>query len=146
MLECTNCKLKYYSFQNKLCEFCDIIINLNKSHTYKYVICYSKISQEDIIKKTYEYFIKNNTIPLPKEIDPDSVIINVNPYLFKTNIKNSNYKIFFTNCIDKNNIKARKIGEKFKQNEKFNCDLYNGEDLKKIDENTYNEYLNILNI
>lgn len=145
MLECIKCNLKYYNLNNKLCEFCNIVYNLKKTDSYKYIICQTKISQYEIIKKTYEYFIKNDKMPLPNEIDKESIIISVNPYYFISNIKNDNYKIFYTNCIDRNNIKVKKYLNKY-PNEKININNYLGVDLKNIDENTYNEYINIINI
>ena len=35
--------------------------------------------------------------------------IKVNPYLFRTYINNNKYVIFFTNCIDRNKLKTKKI-------------------------------------
>jgi hypothetical protein len=146
MIECNNCKLKYCNLnKNNLCEFCDIIINLNKNNLYKFIICYSKLEQIDIIKKTYEYFINNDKFPLVESIDKDAVIISINPYFFKKYIKDKNYKIFFTNMINKNNIKIKKLGLPYPL-EKLNISNYTGIDLKKFDEKIYNEYTNILNI
>lgn len=146
MFECINCMLKYADITNKYCEFCNIIQNIQKNDIYKIIICKSDLEQIDIIKKTYEYFIKNDKIPIPKEIDNDSIIINVNPYLFKKNIFNNNYKIFFTNCIDKNKIKIKKFMIKY-NNEKLDVIKYcKGIDLDKIDLKTYNDYITRLQI
>jgi len=145
MLECNICKLKYYKLFGKICNFCDIVTNLKKTDVYKYVICYSKLQQIEIIIKTYEYFMKNDKIPIPNEIDIEAKIISINPYMFKKYINNSNYKIFFTNTIDRNNIKVKKLCQTYPI-EKLNMINYSGIELKKIDENTYNEYISILNI
>jgi hypothetical protein len=145
MLECNNCKLKYYKLCGKICDFCDIVTNLKKKDVYKYVICYSKLDQKDIIIKTYEYFMKNDKIPIPNEIDINAKIISINPFMFNKYIKISNYKIFFTNTIDRNNIKVKRLCKTYPI-EKLNINNYSGIELKKIDENTYNEYITILNI
>jgi hypothetical protein len=145
MLECQKCKLKHYKLNNNLCVFCDIVYNLKKDHSYKYIICYSEINQEDIINKTYEYFMKNDKIPIPSDIDTNSKIVSVNPYVFKTHIKNDNYKIFFTNCIDRNYIKVKRLLQNYPI-EKFDINKFSGIELKKIDEKTYNDYVTILDI
>lgn len=145
MLECHKCKLKYYKLIDKLCIFCDIVYNLKKHHAYKFIICYSEMDQDEIIKKTYEYFMKNDELPQTKEIDKNSVIISVNPYMFKKYINNKKYKIFFTNCIDRNYIKVKKLMNLYPI-EKLDINKYIGTELEKIDINTYNDYLNILNI
>lgn len=145
MLKCNICKLKYYKLCEKKCHFCDIITNLKKKDIYKYVICYSKLDQNDIVIKTYEYFMKHDKIPIPNEIDIEAKIISINPYMFKKYIKNTNYKIFFTNVIDRNNIKVKRICQLYPI-EKLNINNYSGIELKKLDENTYNEYVSILNI
>lgn len=139
MLQCSNCKLKYYKLCGKICDFCDIVYNLKKKHTYKFIICYSNLEQIDIIRKTYEYFMKNDKIPIPNEIDPNSKIISVNPYIFKKNIKNNDFKIFYTNAIDRNNIKVKRLFKTYPI-EKLNINNYSGTELKNIDEKIYNEY------
>jgi len=146
MFVCINCMLKYADITNKYCEFCNIIKNTEKQDIYKIIICKSDLEQIDIIKKTYEYFMKNDKIPSPSDIDNNAIIINVNPYLFTKNIYNNDYKIFFTNCINKNKIKIKKIMTKY-NNEKLDINKYcKGIDLDKIDLKTYNDYINRLQI
>lgn len=145
MLECSVCNLKYHKLNRQLCDFCDIVYNLKKIDMYKFVICRSELDQIDIIKKTYEHFMKTDTIPVPSDIDEKSIIISVNPYIFKTYVVDVNYKIFFTNCMNRNNIKAKRFTNTYPI-EKLNTDKFVGENLKNIDENTYNKYINILHI
>jgi len=140
MFECITCKLKYACLNNNFCEFCNIIKDNKKSDIYNILICFSKLNQLEIIKKTYEYFIKNDRIPTPEEIDQNCKKIKVNPYLFRTYINNNKYVIFFTNCIDRNKLKTKKISNKYKI-EKINIDkFYNDIDLEFFDKKTYNEY------
>jgi hypothetical protein len=85
------------------------------------IIGFTDVSQKDIIKKTYEYFQKYDSIPKPTDIFPEVDIIKVNPYIFrefiKTNKLNSilsnTIKIFFTNCIDLNKIKKKRFPLKY---------------------------------
>jgi hypothetical protein len=146
MHECENCLLKYSITNNGLCIFCKIIKKNSKEQIYNFIICKSVLTQEEIIKKTYDLFIKNDIIPSPKQIDNSAIKININPYLFYKYIKNDKYKIFFTNCIDRNQIKIKRLGSQYNL-EKLNIDKFCvGKDLKNIDEKTYNEYLTKLNI
>ncbi len=145
MLDCISCGLKYFYLHDKLCEFCDIVYNLKKTDSYKYIVCYSEMDQDYIIKKTYDYFMENDIMPAPNDIDFNSIIVSVNPYIFRNYIKHDKCKIFFTNCINRNNIKTKKFLDKY-PNEKFDIIKYSGIELKKIDEKTYNDYVSMLNI
>jgi hypothetical protein len=139
MFDCENCNLKYATVINKLCVFCNIIIDTKKSDIYNFIICKSDLDQNDIINKTYEFFNKNDKIPIPYEIDPNAELIKVNPYLFKMNIISNKYKIFFTNCINRNLIKTKRFPQKYII-EKLDINKFcTGIELKKIDKKTYNE-------
>jgi hypothetical protein len=139
MFICENCNLKYATINNKKCVFCNIITENKKSDIYNFIICKSDIDQIDIINKTYEYFINNDKIPEPNNIDSNSKLIKVNPYLFKKNIISNEYKIFFTNCIDRNLIKTKRFPQKYAI-EKININKFcNGIELEKFDTKTYNK-------
>ena len=148
MFVCDNCNLKYASINNNKCVFCNIVTHTKKSDIYNFIICRSDLSQNEIINKTYEFFNKNDKIPEPSDIDIHVTIIKTNPYLFIKNmisnlfIKNiitSEYKIFFTNCIDRNLIKTKRFPQKYNI-EKLNINKFsNGIELEKIDKKTYNE-------
>lgn len=139
MLVCENCHLKYAIVNNNKCVFCNIITNTKKSDIYNFIICKSDLNQNDIINKTYEYFINNDKIPEPCDIDINAKLIKINPYLFKKNIISNEYKIFFTNCIDRNLIKTKRFPQKYVI-EKLNINKFcNGIELEKIDKKTYNE-------
>jgi hypothetical protein len=115
-----------------------LIIILRPNESFK-VICKSDLNQNEIINKTYEYFMNNDNIPEPREIDKKSLLIKINPYLFIKNIVSNEYKIFFTNCIDRNLIKTKRFPQKYNI-EKLNINKFcNGIELEKIDKKTYNE-------
>jgi hypothetical protein len=139
MFVCDNCNLKYANIFNKKCVFCNIITDTKKSDIYNFIICRSDLCQNEIINKTYEFFNKNDKIPEPKDIDIHAKLIKINPNLFKKNIISNEYKIFFTNCIDRNLIKTKRFPQKYVI-EKLNINKFcNGIELEKIDKKTYNE-------
>ena len=101
-------------------------------------------SQIEIIKRTYEYFIKYDKIPIPTEIDTNTSILKCNPYIFrefiKTNSTPINYKIFFTNCIDLNKIKTKRFPLKYNQ-EKLNLLFLDDRiEISDFDINVFNSY------
>ncbi len=139
MFICENCNLKYAVINSNKCVFCNIITDTKKTDIYNFIICKSDMDQNDIINKTYEYFIENDKIPEPKDIDTHAKLIKINPYLFKKNMILNEYKIFFTNCIDRNLIKTKRFPQKYVI-EKLNINKFcNGIELEKIDKKTYNE-------
>lgn len=144
MFECINCKLNYKDLNNKLCVFCDICESNNKNYIFNILIGTSNLSQIEIIKRTYEYFNKYDKIPMPSEIDNNSQIFKINPYIFrefiKTNLILINYKIFFTNCIDLNKIKTKRFPLKYNQ-EKLNLlFLDNRIEISELDIDVFNSY------
>ncbi len=139
MFLCDNCNLKYAIVNNNKCVFCNIIKHTKKTDIYNFIICCSDLSENEIINKTYEYFMKHDKIPEPCDIDINAKLIKTNPYLFIKNIISNKYKIFFTNCIDRNLIKTKRFPQKYNI-EKLNINKFcNGVELEKIDKKTYNE-------
>ena len=154
MFDCKQCKLKYKELNNNICILCNIIRYNNKSDSYNIIIGYSDSEQYDIIRKTYEFFIKHDQIPKPHDIDLSVKIIKINPYIFRQFIlyykKNKlidsklidNYKIFFTNAIDLNKIKSKRFPLKYKS-ERLNIDyLIDQKELAEININIENLYKN----
>lgn len=159
MFTCSICNLSYVNTYENKCIFCNIINKNKKQDIMNIIICQSKLSQQDIIQKTYEYFHKNDKIPKPIEIDSDIKIIEVNPYIFrefvdkefinsklnnnilnqKYKILNQKYKIFFTNCIDLNKIKTKRFPLKYNM-QKLNVYLDNQINLKDLDIDVFNSY------
>jgi hypothetical protein len=108
---CYDCNNNYKEIIENRCIFCNIIFLNKKEDVFNIIICDTKLSQNEIIKKSYEFFIKNNRIPYPDEIDPYVIIIKTNPYIYRK--FNKQCKIFFTNCIDYNKIKTPRFPLKF---------------------------------
>jgi hypothetical protein len=124
-MNCFNCKLtypKYFKINDKsYCYFCKLIYFLDQSDVFCINIGYSILNQDDIVKKTKDILIKENRIPSHKEVDPNSKLVLVNPYIFKNIIKLmtqqeqicfSNVKIFFTDDLDTEYIKIRRLIDK----------------------------------
>ena len=136
--ECSNCNIRYPFTTNGLCEFCRIVkINL-KSDIFNYILCISDLSQLEIIKSTLDKFKKTNEIPTPEEVDPSCIKLALNPYIYRFNNQNNlnNYdnsiKIFYTNALDRNKLKIKKIGTY--KTELLNVDEYclNKKDINNI--------------
>ncbi|ATZ80837.1 hypothetical protein BMW23_0791 [Bodo saltans virus] len=91
----------------QLCILCYISSSSSSSSSnIKYIntciVGHSDYSQNNINKRTNEYYDKNGYIPFPHEIEEDFKIIDINSYfylLFDTKIKN--LKIFFTGEVEK---------------------------------------------
>lgn len=122
---CFNCKLtypRYFTIQKKqYCYFCKLTYFLEQSDIFAINIGYSTISQEEIIKKTKEIILKENRIPTNKEIDPNSKLVQINSYILLNLIKLmsqteqvcfQNVKIFFTENIDIDAIKIKRLIDK----------------------------------
>jgi hypothetical protein len=110
-MKCINCDLNYKELNSNLCVFCEIIKENKKQNLFDIIIGFSKLTQLEIIKKTYEFFIKNDRIPYPNEIDMDVSTLRTNPYTYRE--INKDYKIFFTNTIDLNKIRTRRFPLKY---------------------------------
>ena len=144
MFECRSCKLNYKELQNNYCIFCNIVLNNKKSDIYNICIGYTNLTQNDIIKNTYNNIILENKIPYPQNIDNKVILININPYIFREFILYiqkdeiniiDKFKLFFTNTIDLNKVKLKKFPLKYKI-EKLNINYIKTEStLKDIDTN-----------
>jgi len=117
--QCIECDLKYPHTTESLCEFCRIVKYNNKYDVFNYILCISDLSQEDIIKITFEIFKKCNKIPTPEEVDPSCIKLQLNPYIYRLKndaaaLEKLNIVIFYTNALDRNKLKIKKIGQEFK--------------------------------
>ena len=113
--QCIECNLKYPHTTNSLCEFCRIVKYNNKYDVFNYILCVSDLTQDEIIKTTFEIFKKTNVIPIPEEVDPSCIKLALNPYIYRlendeSRLSKLNIVIFYTNAIDRNKLKIKKIG------------------------------------
>jgi|688.fasta_scaffold179882_4 hypothetical protein len=102
------CYLTDAKCNDVLCRACYLITHLNNGMFREIKLYYSNESQLNIVRKTVEYIIDNNVIPIPTKIDPDvkiapltlleyiNILNNTNEYP----IELQNYKIFFTNKLN----------------------------------------------
>lgn len=90
------------------CDMCYYITHINYGARGNLCVCYSKMSQYDIIKKTIDYIKENDIIPFFNEIDKDVKIVPIsiieysNILMSKKKLPKQmdNYKIFITQNYD----------------------------------------------
>jgi hypothetical protein len=122
---CFNCKLSYPKYfeisKNKYCYFCKLIYFMEQKDIFSIHIGYSTMQQEEIIKKTKEILKSENRIPTNKDIDKNSKLVLINPYILTNLIKLmstseqvcfSNIRIFFSEDIDTDYIKIKRMIDK----------------------------------
>lgn len=86
------------------CRMCFLLTNLNGGCYHEMEVYYSQLSQLDIVKKTFNYIIKNKIVPSPLEVDSKvqkvsvSILefVNIVNYYQKDPFELKNYKIFFS--------------------------------------------------
>jgi predicted transcriptional regulator len=103
---------KYLFIEDKIvmCKLCYAIVHLNYNFCDQFVLCYSKLSQVDIVRKTVDALLKhNNTVPQIRAIDPDAKLITglslhefCNILISKVELPESmkNYKLFPSENLD----------------------------------------------
>lgn len=124
-MNCNNCKEsypKYFTINKKpFCYFCKLIYFMEQNDIFKVYIGYSTLSQDEIVNKTKEILVKEYRVPTNKDIDVHSKLVQINPYILINMIKNmnhteqicfSNIKIFFTEDLDMEMIKVRRLIDK----------------------------------
>ena len=83
------------------CKFCHTITHLNYGFNSSLELYYSELEQDEIVRKTVDYILNNNSVPQPHEIDKDvknvpiSLLEYINLINYKDNNVLQNYKIFF---------------------------------------------------
>lgn len=85
------------------CPLCHIVVNYCKEYIYHSILCHTKLSQLEIIKKTWEFYNSKGYVPKPTEIDPNTKIIKIPTFIF-ANFRDKkyfqNFCVFFTNKIE----------------------------------------------
>lgn len=91
------------------CRLCYIATHINYGHIKDLLVCYSSLSQTEILRKTINFIVDNDYVPEPSDLDPNvkkapislmelcSVLIE-NKNILPNELKD--YKLFFTNQID----------------------------------------------
>ncbi|CAH6421136.1 Hypothetical protein KVN_LOCUS153 [uncultured virus] len=104
------------------CRLCYIINHINYGFGDETIICQSNFTQKEIVRRTVDFFIQNERIPNPIELDLN---VKINPlsvmelsnilikYSFES-IPNEmkNYKLFFTSNLDISFLNANLISQK----------------------------------
>ena len=155
--KCNNITPQLNQINQEICHICNLVDTFNnrtfsEDNSHDIVICISKKNQQEIINNTYDFFKKYNKIPYPKDIDKDAITLNYPVYIFyltlnlilnlinnDKNIKFDDIKIFFTNTIDRNIMKIRKIGEKMYQIEKIDIKYHTNK--KYLDDKRHDIYM-----
>lgn len=132
-----------------LCRACYLINNINMGFNNEIILCYSKLSQLDIVKKTVNHIIDTDEIPTPTEIDKNSKMINLSIMELSNlllNIDNidkkfkhfNRFKIFFSKGFDINFIRANRfnITSMFIDDDDDTAHIYNT-DSPECPENMY---------
>ena len=151
---CNNCKESYPKYiiinKKKYCYFCKLIYFIEHTDIFKIYIGYSVLPQDTIVKKTKQFLLENNKMPTNKDIDIQSKLVQINPYILINVIKTmsyteqicfSNIKIFFTEDIDMDMIKVRRIIDKPKLLIKSNI-ILNKIQLLPYQKVLYEKYIN----
>lgn len=149
----------YYSYiindmEFEICGLCNIVCNYNYKNIKNCVVCWSKMTQNDINMRTNIFINKNNRIPNIHEIDKNAKIINLSfplislfyEYGNENDInKIQNIKLFFTDRINVqqiknigNNIFSKNNNTKIKQKDGFEFYVTNQIDKINIPEEQHN--------
>ena len=137
--------ISYAKCNDVLCRACYLVTHLNSGLFEELQLYYSIMPQCEIIRKTVDYIINNNEIPLPTKIDNDIKLLPISLLEFINILNNdevpdelNNYKLFFTHKFNIDFI-SNNYGN---QMVKF-IDT-NKENKKKIKNNTINHLNDIL--
>jgi len=84
--------LKKEEKKTSACYMCRIVANFDKCHNEELIVCKTKLEQVEIIRKTFEFFKKNKTIPYINEIDENAKKIAISAKDFCNIIENKKYK------------------------------------------------------
>jgi len=97
------------------CKVCKMIKECSYKNQKDLVLCWSKVSQIDIVSETTKYVRKNNRIPKITEIDPDAKQIQLSLIEFielvggvKIPRQMNMYKVFLSSYFDKSIITETK--------------------------------------
>lgn len=137
------------------CKMCYIITNLNYGHFDDIILCWSKMSQLDIVKNTINYVLQKHRLPTIEDIDKNAKKLSLSVIeLCSALLENEkifpeieNYKIFFTTNLDTlfTDYYIGKRSSMFIENDTDSENLsdYLGEEQEDCDNENGNLYNNI---
>lgn len=64
------------------CVLCKTLVNFKRQYSFRVMLCYTKMSQIDIIRKTFRLYDKLKRIPYPLEIDKNIKIVSFPIYRY----------------------------------------------------------------
>lgn len=93
------------------CKVCYDITHINNSFNNEMIVCYSQLSQLEIVRKTIDFIINNNKVPKINNIDKNASRVQLSVMEFSNILVHSkqnkyNYKIFFTEKLDTTFVSA----------------------------------------
>lgn len=144
--------LKKEKIKTTSCYMCKIINNNSKSYIQELIVCKTKLSQLDIIRKTFEFYKNNNRIPYITEIDENAKLVPINAFVFAQIIKKKKYNkklkglcLFFTGNIIESLLRNKSysmFGGSRPQILKYDSDFFDIEkyELTKKEQKIINKY------
>lgn len=103
---CTECGFKYNKTRDGLCRLCFMINDVKMQYINELILCYSKLTQKDIVLKTINFISIKGKIPMPTDIDADVILAEYPLYKYD---RNANHKIFVTNLFDFSYFPTKKL-------------------------------------
>lgn len=100
--------ITYAKCDDVCCRACHLVTHLNAGFFREMKLYYSKVPQIEIIRKTVDFIIENDEMPLPTKIDKDVKLPPISLLEFINIINNNdtvpneleNYKLFFTHKLN----------------------------------------------
>jgi hypothetical protein len=90
--------------KTRVCYLCSLIVNFDIQNFNKLILCYSNLSQKEVIQKTMNYYQKNSQVPKPIEIDDKVEKIKLSPMIYLELIKSNyifdNFVFFFSDLVE----------------------------------------------
>ncbi len=100
-----------------MCKLCYMITHINYNFCNELMLCHSKLTQVDIVRKTVDFIIKEQKVPGVADLDKDAKIVPLSLMELSNILTNNklpkimkdNYKIFVTCNLDTSFVEYNKI-------------------------------------
>jgi hypothetical protein len=88
--------------KTRVCLLCNLLVNFDIKKLNKLILCYSKLPQSEIVKRTMCHYLTHGQIPKPFDIDNLVEKINLSPiiYLQLINYNLTNFVFFFSDLVN----------------------------------------------